>query len=431
MSDHDATPNTSLPASLRHFDDRVARVGWRAWAGLAGFGCAISAALVWSVVGDIPTRVRGNCIIMSPDGLADITADAPGRISQVLVKPGQAVVAGQELAQLSTPDLNERVQVARLHLADLEGSMRLLAEETKAQRQLAGKSLDEQGKALRQREQSDLKRIAIAEQQIDNTTRLRSEGLITARSAAAATLDLQDAQTALADTRRQLAALGKLSNDFERKQLDTEQRLSLQIDASRRELASLETQSESGGRLRSQVAGRVIEIKAAVGSLVKRGTPVLSIERQDLSGAPLEAVMYVSAADGKKIAGGDQVQITLAHAAREEYGVLLAKVDSASAYPATPQGLQNTIANADLVRELAHGAAPYELRIGLLRAADAPANIATATAARNPYRWTNQAGSTLPLSGGALCAGEILVRHERPLSLVLPIFRSTVSGAAR
>jgi HlyD family secretion protein len=425
MNDHDAPGNTSLPASLRHFDERVARVGWRAWAGLAGFGCAISAALVWSVVGDIPTRVRGNCIIMSPDGLGDVTADADGRISQVLVKPGQLVAPGQTLALLSIPDLNERVQATRLRLADLETSMRLHVAETQAQRQLSGKSVDEQGKALRLREQSDLQRIAIAQQQIDNTVRLRSEGLVTARSAATATLDLQDAQTALADTRRKLAALGKLSNEFERKQLETEQRLALQIDAGRRELASLEAQSEAAGRLRSQVAGRVIEIKAALGSLVRRGTPVLSIERQDQGGAPLEAVMYVSAADGKKISSGDQVQITLAHAAREEFGALLAKVDSTSAYPATPQGLQNTIANADLVRELALGAAPYELRIGLLRAA-----AATGTpAARNPYRWTNRAGSSLPLSGGALCAGEILVRHERPLSLVLPIFRSTVSGA--
>ncbi len=274
-------------------------------------------------------------------------------------------------------------------------------------------------------EQSDLRRITIVEQQIETNARLRNEGLITERSAAMAKLDLQDAQTALTDTRHRLAALGKLSNEFERKQLAVDQRLSLQIDAARRELASLAAQNEAGSRLRSQVAGRVIEIKAAVGSLVQRGTPVLSVERQGRTGAPLEAVMYVSAADGKKIAGGDQVQITLAHAAREEYGVLLAKVASASSYPATPQGLQNTIANADLVRELAHGAAPYELRIGLLRA------DAQSTAARNPYKWTNRAGSALPLSGGALCTGEILVRHERPLSLVLPIFRSTVGGAAR
>ncbi len=425
MNDQDAPGNAALPASLRHFDERVARVGWRAWAGLAGFGCAISAALVWSVAGDIPTRVRGNCIIMSPNGLGDVTADAQGRVSQLLVKPGQLVAPGQPLALLNIPDLDEKVQAVRLQLADLETSMRLHVDETSAQRRLSGKSLDEQGKALRLREQSDLQRIAIARQQIDSTARLRSEGLVTARSAAVAELDLQDAQTALADTRRKLAALGKLSNEFERRQLEAEQRLALQIDASRRELASLQAQSEAGSRLRSQVAGRVIEIKAALGSLVQRGTPVLSIERQDLGGAPLEAVMYVSAADGKKINGGDQVQITLAHAAREEYGVLLARVDSASAYPATPQGLHHTIANADLVRELAHGAAPYELRIGLLRAAAGT----LAEPARNPYRWTNRAGNSLPLSGGAMCAGEILVRHERPLSLVLPIFRSTVGGA--
>ncbi len=423
MSDLDNANTKPLPAALRHFDDRVARIGWRSWITLGGFGCAIAVAITWSIVGDIPTRVQGNCIIMSPDGLTDITADTPGRISNILVRPGQVVSVGQELALLSIPDLGDKVQAARLHLAELETSLKLQTEESKAQRQLSGQSLAEQGKALRQREQSDLARITIAEQQIETNARLRSEGLTTARNAAAAKLDLQDAQTALADTRRRLAMLDKQANDLERSMLSAAQKLGLQIDAARRDLAGLEAQSDSGSRLRSQVAGRIIEVKAQVGSLVKRETAVFSVERQGAAGAPLEAIMYVSATDGKKIASGDQVLITLAHAAREEYGALQAKVNSASAYPATPQGLQNTIANSDLVGELARGAAPYELRIGLLPAAP------PVPAARNPYRWTSQAGSSLPLSGGALCTGDILVRHERPLSLVLPIIRSTVGGA--
>jgi hypothetical protein len=132
--------------------------------------------------------------------------------------------------------------------------------------------------------------------------------------------------------------------------------------------------------------------------------------------------MFVSAADGKKITSKDKVELTLSHARREEHGVLRASVKSTSAYPATPQGLLNTITNPDLVRELARGTATYEVRIGLQR------DAAAGTEARNPYVWSARAGSALPVTSGALCQGEILVHHERPISLVLPIFRSTVTG---
>jgi HlyD family secretion protein len=97
-------------------------------------------------------------------------------------------------------------------------------------------------------------------------------------------------------------------------------------------------------------------------------------------------------------------------------------VKSTSAYPATPQGLTNTITNPELMRELARGTATYAVRIALTR------DPAPAPEARNPYLWSAAAGRELPLSSGTLCQGEILVHHEKPISLVLPIFRSTVSG---
>jgi len=130
--------------------------------------------------------------------------------------------------------------------------------------------------------------------------------------------------------------------------------------------------------------------------------------------------MFVSAADGKKIAAGNIAEITPSHARREEHGYMRARVVSASAYPATPQGLMNRITNPELMRELAHGTATYEVRIGL--------QPATGGDGRNPYLWSNMAGRDVEVSSGSLCRGQVLVRHERPISLVLPIFRSTVSG---
>lgn len=424
MSDEAVTDPTFAsqpPDTLSGFDHHVARVGWRAWANLGGLGVVIGLVLVWSIFGDIPTRVSGACIIMHPQGVSDVTADMAGRITALLVEPGATVAAGQEVAIVATPELAEKIQAARNRLADLDAVARTARAEAQRSRRLNDDSLEEQRGTLALRVESDRKRIAILEQQIEIDKRMRADGLITARAAAQTPLDLADARAGLEDTRRKLAEIDKRAADYARSAGGGLARIELQINEARRELAGLEAQDRSVTHLRSSVAGRVVEIKSGLDSAVRRDTPVLSIERFDAGGA-LEAVMYVSASDGKKISPRDAVEILPSHAHREEHGVMRASVSSTSPYPATPQGLLNTITNPELMRELAHGSATYAVRIALAR------NPAPAADAHNPYAWSAGAGSELQVSSGSLCQGEILVHHERPISLVLPIFRSTVNG---
>ena len=418
----DADFPAQIPPSLRSFDQHVARVSWRAWAGLGVLGAALGGVLVWSVVGDIPTRVAGSCILMQPQGVSDVTADMAGQITALLVQPGALVAAGQEVAVVATPELAEKIAAARNHLADLEAQADVARTEAERSARLNGDSLAEQRGALALRIEGDRKRIGILTQQMALDQRLRADGLITGRAAAQTPLDLADAHASLEDSERKLAELSKHGADYARGAAGSKARIDLQIHEARRELAGLEQQGQMAAHLRSPVAGRVVEIKTAVDGAVRHDTPVLSIERVDGAAGALEAVMYVSAADGKKISNHDTVEILPGHARREEHGVLRASVESTSAYPATPQGLMNTIANPELMRELAHGTATYAVRIALERDPSPPAG------ARNPYRWSSAAGSALPVSSGALCQGEVLVQHERPLSLVLPIFRSTVGG---
>jgi HlyD family secretion protein len=411
-----------VPESLRSFDHHVARVSWRAWAALGGLGAVTLVVIVWSVLGDIPTRVAGSCIVMQPQGVSDVTADMAGQITAVLVQPGALVEAGQEVAVVATPELSERIASARIHLADLDAQAEAARNEARRSTRLNSDSLAEQRSALALRIAGDRKRIAILEQQMELDQRLRADGLITKRAAAQTPLDLADARAGLEDSQRKLQELDKRGADYARSSVASLAKLELQIADARRELSGLETQGRSVTHLRSPVAGRVVEIKAAIDSAVRRDTAVLSIERVDAGAAALEAVMYVSAADGKKISAQDAVEIIPGHARRYEHGVLRASVKSTSAYPATPQGLTNTITNPELMRELARGTATYAVRIALTR------DPAPAPEARNPYLWSAAAGRELPLSSGTLCQGEILVHHEKPISLVLPIFRSTVSG---
>ncbi|MCG2586357.1 NHLP bacteriocin system secretion protein [Massilia sp. TS11] len=413
------TPTLPPPEAVREFDRHVARVGWRGWGMLALLGAILAAIIVWSAVGDVPTRVRGSCIIMHPAGVTDVTTDVAGRITALLVKPGDSVSAGQEVALVATPDLYEKIQSARQSVADLEAEARVAREQTSNSVRLAHDSLAEQRAALQLRARSDQKRIALLEQQVDINNRIRKEGLITERAAATTPLDLADARAALEDTQRKLVDIDKQEADLARKSSGTLAKLTLQIQDARRALAALENQEGAVTRLRAPTDGKVVEVKAGLDAPVKRDMAVLSLERIDNAGRELEAVMYVSAADGKKIAAGQDAELLPSHAKREEHGMLRARVRTTSAYPASPQGLLNTIANPDLMRELARGTATYEVRLQLLK-------LGPGAGPGNPYQWTSAGGNRVAISSGALCQGEILVQHEKPVAMVLPIFRSTV-----
>lgn len=411
----------SPPPALLALEGEGSAIGWKGWAGLAAAGLIIAAAIVWGTFGDVPTRVSGRCILMLPEGVADVTADASGRVTSLLVKPGSMVAAGQQVATVATPELAERIENARTRVADLEASLAAARTQTRRSSSFNDVSLSEQLVLLEKQKEATLRKVAIAEQQAATNDVLREDGLITERGRLSARLDLEDARTALRDVDRRIGEAGKRRTDFLHRTTRDVTTLALAANDARRELDGLEAQSSEFTQVRTPVAGRVVEIKAAQGTLVKRDTPVIGVERMTQGGGGnLEALMFVSAADGKKIEKAAEVELIPEVTRREEHGVLRGHVAEISDYPSTPQGLLARIANPNLMRELAQGAAPFQVRILLKRASPPEPGAA------NPFEWSANAGRGVEISSGTLCQGEILVRHERPIGFVIPIFSSSL-----
>ena len=411
----------ALPPALLALEGESSAVGWQGWAGLAAAGLVIAAAIVWGAFGDVPTRIAGRCILMLPEGVADVTADASGRVTSLLVKTGSMVTAGQQVAIVATPELAERIENARTRVADLEANLKAARTQTRRSSSFSDLSLAEQLVLLEKQKEATLRKVAIAEQQVATNDLLRQDGLITERGRLSARLDLEDARTSLREVDRRIAEAGKRRTDFLHRTTRDVTALALAANDARRELSGLLAQSSEFTQVRSPVAGRVVEIKAAQGTLVKRDTPVIGVERMtQANGDGLEALMFVSAADGKKIEKAAEAEIIPEVTRREEHGVLRGHVAAISDYPSTPQGLLARIANPKLMQELAQGAAPFQVRI-LLKRANPPE-----PGAANPFEWSAGAGSGVEISSGTLCQGEILVRHERPIGFVIPIFRSTL-----
>jgi hypothetical protein len=157
-------------------------------------------------------------------------------------------------------------------------------------------------------------------------------------------------------------------------------------------------------------SGHILEIKVDSGTLVERGTPILSLEVMDSGLRDLEVVIYLPAAEGKKVRSGMDVQVSPSTVEREVYGFMLGKVVSVGEFPATRQGMLRVLGSEELVQALSVAGAPIEIRADLMLDPQTPSG----------YAWSSSQGPPLQIDSGTFCTAWIKVREQRLLSLVLP-----------
>jgi len=155
----------------------------------------------------------------------------------------------------------------------------------------------------------------------------------------------------------------------------------------------------------SPYAGRVVEVRVNEGGIVQAGTPLMSLEP---SNAELQAVLYLSPADGKEVQPGMSVQVSPSNAPQQQYGVLLGKVSSVGAYPATYDGMLAVLGNEDLARMLSRDGAPIEVRVELVKADT-----------HSGYKWSSPQGPSSPVQSGTFCTASVTISNAAPISLVL------------
>lgn len=387
----------------------VSKLGWFWMALVTAF---IASVLGWSIVGSLPTKISGSCILIMTGGVVDVTSNAGGRVVEVAVKVGDHVQKGQQIALIAQPELDDRIQKARARLQDLEARMTLAYSFSKRGQQLSGEELASLDNYLQQQQGLFRTRVRIAGEQIATNKELLTQGLVTRQSTENLGRELRAANLELREVERQLTEMAKKRLDLAKREHDERANVELQVREARRELQSLDKQRGYVTRIDSPFAGRIVELKSGKGMLASRNTAIASIEHTGEGSGELEAIMFVPATEGKKIDLGAETEIVPSTVQREDKGFVHGRVRYVSEYPATPQSLAGLLANDDLVRELAGGVAPFEVRISLQK------NIGAAG-----YRWSRNIDAEPVLQSGTLCQGAIRTKNERPLGFVLPAFK--------
>ena len=382
----------------------------KGWLALTALGALLLTALSWGVFGSIPTKATGEGILLRRGGVSNLVAAENGQVEEILVAVGDVIEKGQGVARIRQEELLRQIQDTRDKLADVRGEYRDLLGYAEEQERLRERDLAQQRANLQQTIRAFEREVQIAEERIAVERDLLKDGLITKQTLLATEQKLNQAQDQLANARLEL-------NGLELKRLESEQQVDQQIEVRQAAIRDLEIelrqrQARLGetARVVSNRAGRILELLVDRGDVVSPGTPLLNLE---VISEELEAVLFVPATAGKRVQPGMEVRISPSTVKREEYGSLIGRVTWAAEFPSTQRGMLRLLGNEALVQRLMEAGPPIQVNVALEKDARTPTG----------YRWSSSIGPTVQISSGTLATGDVVVREERPINLVIPTVR--------
>jgi regulator of replication initiation timing len=163
--------------------------------------------------------------------------------------------------------------------------------------------------------------------------------------------------------------------------------------------------------IKSPYSGIIFEMDLAEGMFVEKNKP---IGRIDLLGSQLQAILYFSPSDGKKIEKNMKSQISPTTVKKEEYGFINGSVEQVSLYPMSEEALMHTLQNELLVSEIAATEAPIEVRVNLIEDSNTPSG----------FKWSSSTGPSIEIHSGTMCSGSVTIAKQSPISLVIPFLKN-------
>jgi HlyD family secretion protein len=398
-------------ASPEQFDHLVVITKPSDWIWAAVICLLLVAAIVWGIVGRIPTRVSGEGILISNgDRVVDAVSAAAGRLASVSVTVGDHVVRGQPIARIVQTDIEQKHSEAIAVLGEKQREHAVLAARVQSELVVKSQNFTKLEDALDQVIKATTQRVQFLTVDVRSLEDLLAKGYTTRKNLSDRREELTSAQQRLDDTRNQILKLRADKTDLET-QRDRELRQSeFALNEAQRQVSATEESLSQNTQVISPIEGRVVEVKISTGSVLAVGTAVVEIESE---GDRLEAVIYIPPDQGKRIKPGMQVQLEPSTVKREEFGMMLGTVETVSDFPMTPQGMAAVLHNETLVTRFSHDGAPYAAKVVLEQ------DASTATG----YSWAVGNGPNLRLTSGTLTRAEITTRHQRPLDLVIPLIR--------
>lgn len=345
------------------------------WIALCTLGAIVLGVVLFGIFGSITERVDGSGILLRGDvKTIQVTADA--EVLSIRVEEGDLVERGQIVAELELPGVESDIRLTRGRIRQLEGTT------------------DDQDL-----ERADL--IASHQRQIGQlqARRRRMEQLVAQKLRTPNDLAAIDAEIQAIRSQIYQLRLQESGSDT-------------QIGEEQRKLAELEQTLRDNATIRSPYRGQVAAILRTEGQLIAAGERLMNLENPD---APVEALLFVPFAEGKKVTAGMDIRIAPSTVKPEEHGFMLGEVQSVSSQAITPEEVRRILQNDQLAATFAQDT-PFRVTARPQLDSTTPSG----------FLWTSSSGPPNLLAANTPCSAQIITGKRRPISYVIPVMKRAV-----
>ncbi len=375
------------------------------WISLLSVAVVLVLALAWGILGQMPRTVAGQGILIRGGNVYDVVSGGSGVITQVCVRVNQTIAVGEVVAYIDQPELKLRIRNAEEGLTELKVQHERARQAEEETIQLELSSLRQERTNLLQALDSYAKQLTSLENKLTRQKEALDKGLITETTWYTTEAELFSTRQSRAQALVRLNQLG--SSEMDRRAQVEQQRGARQqrLDETRQGLELMRQQLAQTSMIKSPYAGIVLELTADAGNMIAAGMRILSLEKIE---ADLHVVVFIPAADGKKVHPQMEARIFPSTVKKEESGYAIGVVGSVLPFPSTQEGMMRVLRNQDLVRQLMEKGPPIEVDIDFVKAGP------------GVYKWSS-AKKTPLITSGTLCQTAIVVEKVRPITLVLPV----------
>lgn len=393
--------------SPERLDELLRITSPQGWVGLLAATLVILTALAWGIFGTIPTKVDGLGIFIDPRGIHPVVALGSGRLSSIKVKIGDTLDAGQLVATMTNPDVQKQLDNQKILFYNLEAEYaqekNLIEKEAESRRRVLAAQRENIGNSIKIQES----KAKWLNDRLKAYEELFDQGYVLKQNVVQTRLDLDNT---MLETEKLKSDLGNNHLQEVELQESVQQRIFKQkfdIEQARGKMELLERQLEESTRVLSPLKGTVVSLEAMEESIVQAGMTIVNVEPLETD---LTVFMTVAAMKGKKILPGMTAEITPSTVKREEYGYIIGTVDGISEFPVTADSLMRLFNNRSFVEDA--------IRFGPLTSVNV--TLVKDDSTRSGFKWSSQKGSRILVTVGTLCTGEVVVKLQSPISLVVP-----------
>ncbi|MEH1830128.1 MAG: NHLP bacteriocin system secretion protein [Nostoc sp.] len=457
-------------SSPEQLDQLIQVVNPKAWIPLATIGTFLVVALVWSIFGRLPITVTGQAILLRPRRVVQFQSPSSGQLQTLNIQAGMEVKRGQAIGTIDQSQLQGQLRQQKEKLAALLSQTReratlqqqqqgLQQRNLQQQRRILEKSLSdaqalapvlrEQGLNSIQKNRAGLtlrlsqlqKQLPVSQERVTRRESLLAAGAISQDTLLQVQQEYFDRVTQITDLEAQLQQLrlkeletqqqylqnqtyikqnqaqleDLTSQEIKQLQQQKEQVFTdkNQVDEVKRQIAQLELQLSSQGKIVSPYDGRVLEVTTTPGQIIQAGSLIGSIQAENPA-EPLVSLAFFPDRDGKQIQAGMAAQITPSTTKREQFGGIIGKVSDVTPYPVGLENVRAMVGNTELAQQLAGSSAPVQVAI----------QLTPDSTTFSGYQWSSSRGPQQNLSSGTTASVQVRTGEIAPIAYVIPLFRS-------